>query len=196
MEHRTQNTEHRTRNTERGTQNTNRSVFRVPCSAQAGISLLELLIYVALLSGLMVIISDSFISLARGRGQAEARSEVHSAIRFAGERIRQDLKNASVVTTPALGMPGSTLQMLSGGTAVVYDAVAGQLRRTEGVNPPVPVTGTNIFVDAPVFTRIENYNVTLGATTTAIQVAMTFHHSASSTDWAYADTLRTTITLR
>lgn len=168
-------------------------------SYKKGISLLELLIYIALLSGLMVIIADSFLSLSRGRGQAEARSEVQGAVRFAAERIRQDIKAASAVSVPALGTPGSTLQMTVGGTTILYDTLAGQLRRKEGAAAPVEITGTNIFVDTPTFTRLENYNPkigTTGATTTAIQMAMTFHHSASSTDWAYADSLRTTITLR
>ncbi len=172
-------------------------------SIKRGFSLLELLIYVAILGGLMLIISDSFISLSRGRGQAQARSEVNAAIRFAGERIRQDLKGASVVTTPILGTSASTLQMTVGGTEVCYDTLVGVLRRREsacgGAGAPIAVTGTNIFVDISTFTRLENYNSVpgiLNATTTAIQVAMTFKYNASSTDWTYSDRLQTTISLR
>lgn len=161
-----------------------------------GFSLLELLIYVAILSGLMVVVSDSFISLSRARGQAEARNEVNAAIRFAAERIRQDLKGTSAVTTPILGTPATTLQATVSGTTILYDTLAGQLRRTEGAGSPVPVSGTNVFVDTTTFTRLENYNAPLNATTTAIQIAMTFRYNASSTDWTYADTLRTTVTLR
>lgn len=160
-----------------------------------GISLLELLIYIAILSGLMVVVSDAFISLSKGRGQAEARSEVNSAIRFAAERIRQDVKLASSVSAPLLGGPGATLQMTVSGTVILYDVVAGQLRRTEGLNAPVFVTGTNVSIDTPIFTRLENYNSTFLATTTAIQIMITMRYNAS-TDWTYSDTLRTTFTLR
>ena len=161
-----------------------------------GFSLLELLIYVAILSGLMVVVSDSFISLSRARGQAEARNEVNASIRFAAERIRQDLKNSSVVTTPILGTPATTLTATVSGATVLYDTLAGQLRRTEGAGSPVAVSGTNVFVDTITFTRLENYNAPLNATTTAIQIAMAFRYNASSTDWSYSDTLRTTVTLR
>jgi len=103
--------EHRTQNNQYGIQDTGRSAFRVPRSAQAGMSLLELLIYIAILSGLMVVISDAFIMLAKGRGQAEARSEVNSAVRFAAERIKQDVKNAGAISTPVLGTPANTLSL-------------------------------------------------------------------------------------
>lgn len=172
--------------------NINHSIVR-------GFSLLELLIYVAILSGLMVVVSDSFISLSKARGQAEARNEVNASIRFATERIRQDAKGASLVTTPILGTASSTLQMSVSGLTVIYDTLSGQLRRREGNGVSTTtalVTGTNVFVNVPTFTRLENYNTPLNATTTAIQVAMTFRYNASSTDWSYADTLRTTVSLR
>ncbi|MBI3634019.1 MAG: prepilin-type N-terminal cleavage/methylation domain-containing protein [Candidatus Yonathbacteria bacterium] len=184
---------HRTQNTER---NQEPALRRIPCSAQQGFSLLELLIYIAILSGLMVVVSDSFISLSKARGQAQARNEVNASIRFATERIRQDLKGASVITTPLLGTPSATLQATVSGTTIIYDTLAGELRRKEGAGSPVLVSGTNVLVDTPTFTRIENYNTPLAATTTAIQVAMTFSYNASSTDWTYTDMLRTTVNLR
>lgn len=164
-----------------------------------GFSLLEILVYVAILSGLMVVVSDSFISLSRARGQSEARNEVNAAIRFAIEKIRQDIKGAPSITTPVLGTASSTLQMNVSGMTVIYDTLNGQLRRREGNGVSTTtalVTGTNVLVNAPIFTRLENYNTPLNATTTAVQIVMTFHYNASSTDWAYTDTLRTTVTLR
>ena len=85
------------------------------------------------------------------------------------------------------------------GMTVIYDTLNGQLRRREGNGVSTTtalVTGANVMVDAPIFIKLENYNTPLNATTTAVQVVMTFHYNASSTDWAYADTLRTTVTLR
>lgn len=168
----------------------------VKCSRIRGISLLELLIYIAILSGLMVVISDAFIMLSKGRGQAEARSEVNSAIRFAGELIKQDVKNASAISVPALGVPASTLSLTVSGNTILYDMSAGALRRKVNAGTPEVVTGSSVAVDVPTFTRLENYNTVLTATTTAVQVAMTMRYNASSTDWLYSDALRTTITFR
>lgn len=160
-----------------------------------GMSLLELLLYIAILSGLMVVVSDAFISLSKGRGQAEARSEVNSAIRFAAERVKQDIKNASAISTPSLGTPASTLSLTVSGLPVVYDTLGGVLRRTEG-GITASTTGSFVSVDTPLFTRFENYNSVLNATTTTIQTEMTFRYNSASTDWAYSDTLRTTASMR
>ncbi len=172
-----------------------RSVFRIPYSVKRGFSLLELLIYLAILSGLMVVISNTFISLSKGRGQAQTRSEVNSAIRFATERIRQDLKGASAVITPTLGVPGATLQITVGGMPITYDVLSGQLRRNDN-GTIATTTGANVVVGAPVFTRIENYNAALLSTTTSVQVDMTFNYNSSSSDWKYSTTLRTSVSLR
>ncbi len=169
---------------------------------QQGFSLLELIIYLAILSGLMVIISNTFIDLSKARARAEAKNEVNAAIRFATERIRQDLKNASStvatpITAPLLGTPSSTLIVKSadGLTSITYDVLLGQLRRNDN-GTMATTTGTNIFVGQPTFTRLENYNTTFLATTTSIQVAMTFSYNASSTDWTYSADMRTTVSLR
>ena len=164
-----------------------------------GFSLLELLIYVAILSGLMVVIANAFISLSKGRGQSEARSEVNAAIRFANERLKQDLKNATSLTTPILGTASSTLEVVVPGFTIKYDTLAGQLRRTEGTGlatTTTTVTGPGIFVDTPTFTRFENYSSVLQATTTAVKISTVFHYNASSTDWVYQSALQTTISLR
>ncbi len=166
----------------------------VKCSPR-GFSLLELIIYLAILSGMMVIISNTFVALFKGRGQAEARNEVNAAIRFATERIRQDVKGAGAVVTPILGTSGATLQMTVNGTPITYDVLLGQLRRNDN-GTIATTTGINVFVEQPEFTRLENYNPTLLATTTSVQVAMTFRYKASITDWAYSAAMRTSISLR
>lgn len=161
-----------------------------------GMSLLELLLYIAILAGLMVVISDTFISLSKGRGQSEARSEVNATIRFAAEKIRQDVKGASAVITPILGTASSTLNITVGGVAIIYNVSGGQLLRKEGAATAVAVTGPGVFVNALTFTRLENYSALNVATTTAIQVAMSVKYNSTSTDWTYSDSLRTTISLR
>ena len=172
-----------------------KNIYRYRSSGAEGISLIELLIYIAILSGLMVIISDGFIMLSKGRGQAEARSEVNAAIRFSSELIKQDIKNAGAIVTPALGTSSSTLTLVVGGSYVTYDAVGGVLRRTEN-GTTATTTGGSVLISNPTFTRIENYNALHGATTTAVQIALLMGYNASSTDWTYSNSLRTTVSLR
>ena len=160
-----------------------------------GFSLLELLIYVAILSGLVVVISSTFISLSKGNGQSQAKSEVNSAIRFATELLRQDLKNASAVTVPSVGTPSATLTLTRGGVTIIYDVSGGILRRKEGAADPVNVTTSSVTVSAPVFTRIENTNTVFSTTNVSIKINMTFAYNSNSSDWTYSASLQTTVSL-
>lgn len=160
-----------------------------------GFSLLELLIYITILSILVVVISNTFISLSRGNGQSQARSEVNNSIRFATELLRQDLKNASAVIVPASGGSGSTLTLTRGSVDIIYDVSGGALRRKEGAAAPVNVTNSNISVNAPTFSRIENINPVFSATNVTIKINMTFSYNSTSPDWAYSDSLQTSVDL-
>lgn len=161
-----------------------------------GVTLLEILIYIALLSGLMIIVSDSFTSLAKGRGQSVARAEVNASIRFAEERIAQDVKSATSIDTPILGALSPVLIMTINGTPVTYDTSGGVLRRTEGVNPPVFVTGTNVYVNPSTFTKLENFNPSFNATTTSLSIGLSVSYNASSSDWSYTSAYQTAVNLR
>lgn len=159
-----------------------------------GFSLMELLIYIAVLSIVMVAISNTFISISRGNGQSQAKTEVDSAIRFAGELLKQDIKNASTISVPATaGSSNSTLSLIRNGTVILYDVSTGVLRRKEGTNSPVNLTNSTISVGVPTFTRIENTNTTFSVTNVAIKINMTFSYNSNSPDWTYSTSLQTTV---
>lgn len=156
--------------------------------------MLELLIYISILSILIVAISSTFISLSKGRGQSNAKSEVNNAIRFATELIRQDLKNASSVSTPASGTPNKSLVLVRDGSTITYDIANGYLTRN-GVN----ITSGNVLVDAAknasAFTRVENTNTAFNTTNVSILVNIIFDYNSTSPDWKYTTNLRTSVSL-
>ena len=162
---------------------------------KGGFTLLELLLYIAILGILMVVISNMFISLSKGSGQSQARNEVDTSIRFATELLRQDIKNASSISVPASGGSSSTLTLVRNSTTIVYDISAGVLRRQEGVASPVSVTNPNITVSTPTFTRIENINTLFSRTNIAIKINMTFGYNSTSPDWSYSTSLQTTVNM-
>lgn len=161
---------------------------------RGGFSLFELLIYIAVLSAIVVVISNILISLSRSNGQSQARSEVNSSIRFANELLRQDIKNASIITTPASGTSSSSLNLTRNGVVISYDVLNGVLRRTkDGVLSSV--TNSNISVDNLNFTRIENTNTEFSKTNISIKVNMTFRYNSTSPDWVYSTSLENTVSL-
>lgn len=158
-------------------------------------SLLELLIYISILSIIMVIVSNTFISLSRSQGQSQARSEVDRDISFATELLKQDLKNASIVSVPAAVGTSSTLTLTRAGVVIVYDVSGGALRRKEGSATAVNVTSPNTIVSTPTFTRIENTNTVFSKTQVTIKVNMTFNYNSTSSNWTYSTALQTTVSL-
>jgi len=164
-------------------------------NSRKGFSLFELIIYIAILSGLMVISSNMFISLSKGHGQSSAKVEVNSAIRFATEILRQDIKNASIVSVPIAVGSDDTLTLTRGGNVIIYDVLGGSLRRKEGDSAAVSLTGPDISVGTPSFTRIENKNLIFNTTNVGIKAEMIFSYNSTSPDWNYSATLKTTTNL-
>ena len=162
-----------------------------------GFTLLELLIYVAILAVLMVGIASAFISFNRGRGQVEARSEVNSNLQFAIEKISHDLKFASSVTTPAAaGASSNTLVLVLDGSNITYNVSSGQLKRQVNSETPETITSDKVTVATPTFTRLENTNTVLPKTVISIETNISVTYNSESPDYQYSESKKTTTALR
>lgn len=158
---------------------------------------MELLIYIAILSVILLVISSAFISISKTGGSVDARTEVNSNTRFASNRIIQDIKSASAVSVPVIvGGTATTLELTVSGDTILYDVSGGQLRRKVNTGTPEPVTSNLVTVSSPIFTRLENYNSVFQATTTAIDINMTVTHVNTGSDYNYSSVINTTAALR
>lgn len=165
-----------------------------------GFSLLELLIYIAILAMMMTVIVGIFVSLNKGRGMLEARNEINSNIRFAFEKISQDLRFADSVSTPSsAGATSTSLVVNVSGSAVTYCVVDGKLKRQVGSSCVVgseSITSDIVTVKNYVFKRIENTNAFFSKTVVSIEINLTMDYNSSSPDWQYSGSKKTTISLR
>lgn len=165
-----------------------------------GFSLLELLLYIAILSVITLIFANIFLSLNKGRGKTEARSEVNSTLRFGLEKITQDLKLASAVTSPAsTTTPANTLTMTISGTSVTYCVSSDRLRRQAGGacnDSSEAITSDQVLVLTPTFTRRENANSILNKTVVNIEISLSANYNSSSPDWQYSASKKTSVSLR
>lgn len=158
---------------------------------------MELLIYITVLSFVVLMTSSSFISLMKGRGKSESASEINSTLRFALEKIIQDIKNASAVTIPvAVGGSGNILALTVSGNTITYDVSGGILRRQINATTPDLITASSTFVSNFFVARLENYNSVLVATTTSVRVSLTVNYNSGSPDWQNTVSATTTATLR
>lgn len=159
-----------------------------------GFSLLELILYIAILSVMSVVLTASFLALTQGRTRSESRTDVNSNLRFAMDKITQDVTSATLVTVPALGT-SSSLTVIASST-VAYTVVSGVLQRSVDGGADQAITESTVSVDAPVFTRADNYNPVLAATTTSIQIQLTVRSRSTSPEGIYSATLKSTASLR
>lgn len=162
---------------------------------------MELLIYIGILAIVTVALVGVFFSLNRGWGQIIARSEVNSNMRFALEKILQDLHAASSVTTPAsAGSTTSALDVAIGGVSTKYCVISGQLKREVGAGAcgagSTLVTTDTVNVTGITFKRLENTNVTFGATTVTVEVIVDISYAGTNPERQYSESKKTTISLR
>jgi prepilin-type N-terminal cleavage/methylation domain-containing protein len=165
---------------------------------QRGFSLLELLLYIAVISIITLVLSSTLISIYYGRGAAESRMEVNADLNYVFNRLGQDLKAGSVATIsiPSLiGATSSVLTFIAQGAEITYDIDGGKVRRTADAVSQY-ITGDDVAVDSLLFTRIENTNVTLSKTFISISVAMQAHYNGTSSDKQFTESKQTTFTLR
>lgn len=157
---------------------------------------MELLVYMAILSVIVVILANSFLSLVRGRNQISGRGEVSSALRFAAAKINQDIKSASSVGIPAsMNATSSSLQVVSDGVTITYDVSGGQLRRNIGGGPEA-ITSSLVTITNLVFTRLENFNHVLSATTTSIETNISMSTINTGSESLYSGSVKSTAALR
>jgi len=147
----------------------------------SGFSLLEVLIYITVIAGVTAIVSAIFLSIAGGQAKANAAAEINSNIRFATDKINQDILSASAVTQPtAAGQISNALALTVGASSIGYCAVNNRLyRSSSGVcdGNAEPITGQDVKVKSLSFARLENTNTVLPETIVSIQTVLTLGYN-------------------
>jgi Tfp pilus assembly protein PilW len=164
-----------------------------------GFSLMELLIYIFIATIVTLAVVSIFLSIQKGRGQAESRAEVNSNLRFATDKISQDIRSASAVITPDLSQASSTLKITLSDGNVTYCLKNGKLRREAAgglcTESSAAITADDVLVQSISFTRLENTNTILSKTLTSIVISLTMSYNSASPDWQYSSAKKTTVSL-
>lgn len=88
---------------------------------QKGTTVVELLVYLALLSIFLLVLLDIFTTTLDFKLQTESSSALNQDARYILAKLSYDLYNSDGITVPAtLGSTSGTLQISSGGTANTY----------------------------------------------------------------------------
>ena len=123
---------------------------------QRGVTLIEMLLVMGLLSIFLVTLATMFTAIADSHINTQTYSSVASDGRFTLARLEYDIRRASAVTTPAsLGGTGSTLVLTIGGNSYTYALSGGVLQLTDNTGTAA-LTGNGVVVSGLTFQRIGN----------------------------------------
>lgn len=153
-----------------------------------GFTLVELLIYMGLISILMVIISQLFGAIFDVKIESEATSAVEQDGRFILSRLIHDIERSTAITTPLdYGSTSSSLIMTIDGTENTYAVSGGvlQLVNNSGTNN---INSSQTAVSNMTFQKIgdETANET-------VKIAFTISSIAQRTSGSEVRTFQTTV---
>jgi len=138
-----------------------------------GYTLIELLLYVALIGILLSAVTAFFGVTADARLKNQTISEVNEQGTYALDYIAQAVRNASVITLPAAASSGSQLTLTvptSSLSPTVFSVANGVLQVKEGTGSAVALTNSNIQVTSFTVT-----NLTKSGTMGIAQIAITIN---------------------
>lgn len=97
--------------------------------SQRGFTLVELMIYMALLAILLTVLTDTFVSIVDLQLESQSTTSVERDGRFLLAKLASDVTSASAITTPAsLGGSGSTMTLVINGVSYTYSLSQGNLQ--------------------------------------------------------------------
>ena len=129
---------------------------------QKGTSLIELLLYFALLTVILLIAVDLMIRTGEFSMEASNQNVLQEDARFIGNRLTYDIHQAGAVTTPAsLGQTTQTLTFTVGTETHTYSLNGGSLEYQEIVGPNTQTANINsnlTKINSLSFQRLGNTN--------------------------------------
>jgi len=153
-----------------------------------GSSLLELLIYLAVLAIISGVVSGIFMSINKGKGASDSRTEVSSNLRFVFDKIAQDIRSAT--------SSANILTLIVGGNTISYSTTSdNRLQRTAGSGPEI-ITSSLTEITGLMFKRLETTNTILNQTYTSVEIMATSSFRSLNPEQQYIESRKTTVGIR
>ena len=163
---------------------------------QSGYTLIELLLYIAML-GILLPTVVGFMGLAvETRVKNQSIAEVNEQGMAAMDYITQTLRNANAITTPAAAASGSSLTITvptAGLSPTIFDlSGSSALQVKEGTTAAIPLTSSDVQISNLTFS-----NLTRSGTAGAVQVSFTVSrvNTSGRNEYDYQKTFTTTAEL-
>lgn len=162
---------------------------------QSGYTLIELLLYIAML-GILLPAVVGFMGVAvETRVKNQSITEVNEQGMATMDSITQTLRNASSITSPAAATSAASATVVvptASLSPTTFDLSGSTLRVKEGSNTAVPLTSGDVQISNLTFT-----NLTRSGTTGALQVSFTISrvNNSGRNEYDYQKTFTSTAEL-
>lgn len=163
---------------------------------QAGYTLIELLLYIAMVGVLLAAVTAFFGITTDARIKNQSMTEVNEQGVFALDMIAQTVRNGTSLSSPAAGASGSqlTLTVPTGALSpTVFDVSGGVLRIKEGAGGVVAITNSKVQV-----TSLTVTNLTRSGTGGIVRISLTLsrRNTAGANAYDYTKTFTTSVGVR
>ncbi len=163
--------------------------------ASRGFTLIEVLVYIALITLIMSSIVGYSLSLGGARARNYVVQNVQSNGRVLLSTLGQQIRASALVSTPAAGTSSNqlVLTMPSGSPGVVFSLSSGRVVMSVVGSPDVFLTDDRTTVSNLVFT---NTALAGERDSISIQAQVSYAAAAGDVGYSYSEQLRTTETRR
>ena len=155
---------------------------------RSGFSLIELLLYLVIVSVIVSVLSAFLVFLMQSREKAYTITEVEEQGILVSKLIAREIRNAQSINTPTIGVSGSTLslQTYSGATSpTVFDVSADMVRIKEGASTAVPITNSHVMVSG--FT-VKNLSHAGTKGSVRVSFTLTYNNPSNRQEFSYSET--------
>lgn len=162
----------------------------------SGFTLVELLLYVGLLSIVMFSAAVFLSLLLQSRTKNQVITEVEQQGVLAMQRMMQVVRNSTLINTPAVGASGSALSVNLPQAALsptVFALSGGAITMTEGAGAAVSLTNNLVSVTGLTFSNLSRAS-TPG--TVRIQFTISYINNSGRNEFDYSKTFDSDASLR
>lgn len=164
--------------------------------SQSGFTIIELLLYVAISSVILLVISLFLQTLLESRIKNQTIAEVEQQGLQVMQMITQTARNAEAITSPAQGASAATLTLdviTVANDPTIFDLASGVIRITEGTGSAVSLTNSRITASSLTF---QNLSLTSTPGTIRIQFTLTHVNPEGRNEYSFTKTFTGSATLR
>lgn len=140
-----------------------------------GISIIELLIYVAILAVIGVVLSGYFVAALRAQSEHDHRDDLANGVQNITTVLRQEAARAVQLMNPSPGATSTSLLIMNVDGAVLFQLNGSMLQRISG-SSTVPLANTRIRVRTLWFEGNAYVEPRLGATSTSVRYHVVLEH--------------------